>query len=43
VANCAECKRCWSIKDLNVMFRLRWGGRNRQEQPAMFDFASFDK
>jgi len=27
VANCAECKRCWSIKDLNVMFRLRWGRR----------------
>ena len=25
VENCAACKRCWTLKDLDVKFRLRWG------------------
>jgi len=27
VANCLECKRCWSKKNLDVTFKLRWGDR----------------
>jgi len=25
VTNCLDCKRCWTRKELNVNFRLRWG------------------
>lgn len=35
VANCYECKRCWSIKNLNVMFRLRWGNVREYMTPLL--------
>ena len=28
VQNCAECGRCWTIKDFNVSFKLRWGRKS---------------
>lgn len=27
VESCAKCKRCWTLKDFNVMFKLRWGNK----------------
>ena len=38
VANCAECKRCWTIKDLNVNFSLRWGPKNEYRNRSLFSF-----
>ena len=28
VANCYECKRCWTIKNFSVNFKLRWGRKS---------------
>lgn len=36
VANCAECKRCWTIKDCDVMFKLRWGRMRQYMTPRLF-------
>jgi len=36
VANCFECKRCWTRKDLNVTFRLRWGDPGEYLTPKLF-------
>ena len=37
VANCAECKRCWTIKDFNVSFKLRWGRKSDYRTERLFD------
>lgn len=36
VANCAECGRCWSIKNFSVMFRLRWGRKSEYLATSLF-------
>ena len=36
VENCAACKRCWTVKDFSVKFRLRWGKKSEYLTPAMF-------
>lgn len=36
VANCLACTRCWTKKDLDVSFRLRWGGRTEYLTPRFF-------
>jgi len=38
VANCAECKRCWTIKDLNVNFNLRWGRKSEYRNNSLFSY-----
>ncbi len=35
VANCLECRRCWTKKKLNVTFRLRWGDLAEYQSPAL--------
>ena len=37
VANCLVCKRCWTTRDLDVTFRLRWGGVDEYLAPTLFN------
>ncbi|MBA7688194.1 hypothetical protein ES703_96673 [subsurface metagenome] len=37
VANCLECKRCWTRKDLDVTFKLRWGRPAEYLTPRLFN------
>lgn len=37
VASCFDCKRCWTKKNLNVTFRLRWGDRAEYLTPNLFN------
>jgi len=36
VESCAACKRCWTVKDLNMNFRLRWGKKSEYLTPRLF-------
>ena len=34
--NCAACKRCWTVKDFDVKFKLRWGAVGEYLTPRLF-------
>ncbi|MDD5039329.1 MAG: hypothetical protein PHN78_08480 [Dehalococcoidales bacterium] len=36
VANCFVCKRCWTNKNVDVKFKLRWGDVGEYMTPPMF-------
>lgn len=36
VDNCAACQRCWTMKNLNVNFRLRWGRKTEYLTNRLF-------
>jgi len=37
VASCFVCKRCWTTKELDVTFKLRWGDPAEYLTPKLFD------
>ena len=37
VASCLACKRCWSTKNLDVTFKLRWGDLAEYLTPRLFN------
>ena len=37
VGSCASCKRCWSKRDTNTTFRLRWGKVTEYLTPSMLN------
>lgn len=32
VANCTACRRCWTVKDFDLKFNLRWGSKKEYQQ-----------